>query len=97
MCCSKDSLLSISIPRSFTQLLELIAWNFSGLTIISFYLNHSIAAWLSVLSVEIRFSIVLSAAVIVLSSAKSNRSVIVIQSYRSFTNILKRPRPSIEP
>ena len=73
-----------------------MAWSFSRLTIISFNLNHSIAAWLSVSSVERRFSIVLSAAVIVLSSAKFNRSVFVIQRYRSFINMLHRSGPSIE-
>ena len=118
MCCSKDSLLSISMPRSFTLFSELIArslifngqesfilaffltkmaWNLSGLTIISFYLKHSIAAWLSVSSVEIRFSIVLSGTLIVLSSAKFNRSFFIIQRYRSFINILKRIGPSTEP
>ena len=40
---------------------------------------------------------VLSAAVITLSSAIFNRSVFVIQRYRSFINILKRSGPSIEP
>ena len=81
----------------FGFFLTTVAWNFSGLTIISFNLNHSIAAWISVSSVERRFSIVLSAAVIVLSSAKFSRSVFVIQRYRSFINILKRSGPSIEP
>ena len=46
---------------------------------------------------EIGFSIVLSAALIVLSSEKFNRFVFVIQRYRSFINILKRSGPSIEP
>ena len=64
---------------------------------ISFNLNHSIAAWLSVSSVEIGFSIVLSAAIIVLPSTKFNESVFVVQGYRSFINILKRSEPSIEP
>ena len=59
-------------------------------------LNHSIAAWPSVGSVERRFSIVLSAAVTVLPSAKFSRFVFVIQRYRSFINIFKRGRPSIE-
>ena len=54
------------------------------------HLNHSIETWLPVSSLEIRFSKVLSAAVIVLSSAKFNRSVFVIQRYKSFINILKR-------
>ena len=81
----------------FSIFLTTMTWNFSGLTIISFNLNHSIAAWLSVSSAERRFSIVLSAAVIVLSSAKFSRSVFVIQRYRSFINILKRSGPSIEP
>ena len=74
-----------------------MAWNFSGLIIISFNMNHSIAVWLSVSSVEISFSIVLSAVVIVLTSAKFNSSVFVIQRYRSFLNTLKRSGPSIEP
>ena len=90
MCFLKDSLLSILIPRIFTQFSELIirsvifnGWesfilaffNYNGLkflnwlTIISFHLNHSIAAWLSVSGVERMLSIVLSAAVLVLSSA----------------------------
>ena len=73
-----------------------MAWNFSGLTIISFNLNHSTAAWLSVSSVEIRFSMVLSAALIMLSSAKFNSYVFVIQRYRSFINILERSGPSIK-
>ena len=81
----------------FIFFLTTAAWNFSGLTTISINLNHSIAAWLSVSSAERRFSIVLSAAVIVLSSAKFSRSVFVIQRYRSFINILKRSGPSIEP
>ena len=62
-----------------------MTWNFN-----SFNLNHSITALLSVWSVQIRFSIVLSAALIILSSAKCNRSVFVIQRYGSFINILKR-------
>ena len=52
---------------------------------------------MTVSSAEIRFSIVLSAAVIVLPSAKFNKSIFVIQIYRSFINILKRSGPSIKP
>ena len=73
-----------------------MAWSFSGLAISSIKLNHSIAAWLSVSNVDIRFLIVLSAVLIVLSPTKFNRSVFVFQIYRSFINILKRSGPSIE-
>ena len=40
---------------------------------------------------------VFPAALIVLSSAKFERSVFVIQRYKSFMNILKRSGPSIDP
>ena len=44
-----------------------------------------------------RFSILLSPALIVLSSAKFSRSAFVIQRFKPFINILKRSGPSSEP
>ena len=68
----------------------------SGLTIILFHLNRSVTARLAALSVEKTFSIVLSPALIVLSSAKFNRSAFVVQGYKLFRNILKRSGSSIK-
>ena len=60
-----------------------VTFNYNGLKFIwidnhFINLNHSVAAWLSVSSMEIRLSIVLSAVLIVLSSAIFSRSVFVI-------------------
>ena len=49
-----------------------MAWSFSGLTISSINLNHSIVVWLSVSNVDVIFLIVLSAVLIVLSPTKFN-------------------------
>ena len=55
------------------------------------------AASLSCSKVEISFSIVFSAALTVLSSAKFNNSVFDIQRYESLINTLNKGGLSIEP
>ena len=72
-------------------------WNLSGFTIISFISNQSIAAWLSYSKLEISFSIVFSAALIVLSPEKFNKSVFDAQRYKSLICILNKSDPGIEP
>ena len=69
--------------------LTTMPWNLSVLTTILLNLNQS--------STEIRSSTVLSAALILFSSANFNRFVFVIQRYRSFVNILKRSGLGTEP
>ena len=76
--------------------LTTMAWNLSGFTIISFILNQSTAAWLSYSNVEICFSIVFSAVLIMLSSAKFSKSVCDTQRYKSLINMLNKSSPSIE-
>ena len=74
-----------------------MASNLFGFTIISFILNQSIAGRLSCFKVDITFSAVFSAVVIVLASAKFNKSLSGTQRYKSLLNMLNKSGLSIEP
>ena len=74
-----------------------MASNLFGFTIISFILSQSIAGRLSCFKVDITFSAVFSAVLIVLASAKFNKSLFDTQRYKSLLNMLNKSGLSIEP
>ena len=75
----------------------IIAWNYSGLTIMELSLNHCVAMFPSFRNSEISLFSELETRETVLSAAKLCRSEFLIYIKKSFMNKLKRIRPRIEP